>query len=533
VHGPSQVVDQNFDWNDREWKNIPLEKYVIYELHVGTFTPEGTFEAIIPRIPELLELGVNAIELMPIAQFPGDRNWGYDGVYLYAAQYSYGGVNGLKRLVDACHQQGMAVIVDAVYNHFGPEGNYVGSYGPFYNDNYHSPWGIAVNFDNSYSYGVRDFFIQNAIYWFRDCHIDALRLDATDHILDRSAKHFLQELAEATAEFSQQQGRSYYLTAECDLGDVRWVRPHEKGGFGLDAQWNDEFHHALHALLTGESMGYYKDFGTLEQMAKGYTHNFVYTWNFSLNRQKYHGSDPSECSPSQFVVFSQNHDQVGNRLFGDRLCHTISFEAQKLAAAAVLISPSIPLIFMGEEYGETAPFQYFVSHGDPDLVEAVRKGRKEEFAAFHAEGEARDPQSETTFQESKLHWEQRYEGNHRQLWLFYQTLLRLRREIPAWGYSSRQNLDVAVLPEAKVITVRRWYEGSQILCLLNFNDQPAAVTIALPPGNWKKLLNSADSTWGGPGSDLPELIPTGDTPTGSGKAQISLSPQSAVIYSSS
>jgi maltooligosyltrehalose trehalohydrolase len=532
VHGPSQVVDHHsFTWMDQDWKNRPLEEMVIYELHVGTFTPEGTFEAIIPRIPELLELGVNAIELMPIAQFPGERNWGYDGVYLYGVQSSYGGVNGLKQLVNACHQQGMAVFLDTVYNHFGPEGNYIGCYGPYFTDKYKTPWGSAINFDDAHSYAVRNFLIQNALYWFREYHIDALRLDATDHIVDHSAKHFLQELAEATQAFSQQQGRKFHLTAECDLNDARWVRSPEKGGFGLDAQWNDEFHHAIHALLTGERRGYYLDFGDLDHLAKSYTHNFVYTWNFSKNRQKYHGSDPSDCSPSKFVVFSQNHDQVGNRMLGERLCHLVSFETQKLAAATYLLSPSIPLIFMGEEYGETAPFQYFVSHGDPDLVAAVRKGRTEEFAAFHIEGEAPDPQSEETFQRSKLHWEQRHEGEHQKLWLFYQTLLRLRREVPALRHADRQSMEVKVLAEEKVLKLRRWHENSQVLCLLNFNSQPSSITMALPPGTWKKLLNSADSQWGGKGSDLPETIPIQREETVV-EQQLILSPESVVIYSS-
>ncbi len=531
VHGPSQVVDHNqFAWMDQDWQNRPLKDYVIYELHVGTFTPEGTFEAIIPRIPELLELGVNAIELMPIAQFPGERNWGYDGTYLYGVQYSYGGVNGLKQLINACHQQGMAVILDTVYNHFGPEGNYIGCYGPYFTQKYKTPWGSAINFDDAYSPIVRNFFIQNALYWFREYHIDALRLDATDHILDHGAKHFLQQLGEEVAVFSQQQGRPFYLTAECDLNDARWVRPCEKGGFGLDAQWNDEFHHALHALLTKEQSGYYVDFGDLQHLAKAYTHNFVYTWNFSKNRQKYHGSDPSDCPPDQFVVFSQNHDQVGNRMLGDRLCHLIPFEAQKLAAATTFLSPSIPLIFMGEEYGETAPFQYFVSHGDPDLVAAVRKGRKEEFAAFHAVGEAPDPQSEETFQRSKLHWEQRYEGEHKILWQFYQTLLRLRREVPALSHADRQCLEVTPMVEKNLLKLRRWHNGSEVFCLMNFHAEAVTVTVTLPPGTWKKLLDSADTQWHGPGNPLPDVVPTERDETVA-QQQFNLSPYSVVVYS--
>ncbi len=530
VHGASEVIDHSFDWTDQDWKNIPLEKMVIYELHVGTFTPEGTFEAIIPRIPELLELGITAIEIMPVAQFPGERNWGYDGTYLYAAQNSYGGVAGLKRLVDACHQQGMATILDVVYNHFGPEGNYIGCYGPYFTDKYHSLWGDAINFDGAYSYGVRNFFLENVLYWFRELHFDALRLDATDHILDHNPQHLLQEMVVMVAEFAEQQGRPFYLTAESDLNDPRWIRPIERGGFGLDAQWNDELHHALHARVTGETMGYYKDFGALEQIAKAYTHNFVYTGDFSVNRQKHHGADPRDCSPSQFVVCTQNHDQVGNRILGDRLGDSISFETEKLLATALLLSPAIPLIFMGQEYGETAPFQYFVSHSDPDLVAAVRKGRKEEFAAFHMVGEAPDPQSEETFEKSKLIWERQNIGNHKLLWQFYKTLLRLRRELPALSSTARQNLEASVIAPGEILQLRRWHENAQVLCLLNFSQQVCSTTVDLPEvaasQSWKKLLNSADLDWGGQGSDLPDQL----ADSAGSQVLLTLAPQAAVIY---
>ena len=427
--------------------------------------------------------------------------------------------------------RGWRFFLDAVYNHFGPEGNYIGYYGPYFTQKYGSPWGEAINFDGAYSYAVRDFFIQNALYWFREFHLDALRLDATDHILDHSARHFLQELADVVAAFSAEQGRNFYLTAESDLNDPRWVRPAEIGGFGLDAQWNDEFHHALHTLVTGEQVGYYRDFGNLEQFAKAYTHNFVYTGDFSANRQKYHGVDACDRPPSQFVVFSQNHDQVGNRILGDRLCQGISFEAQKLVAAAVLLSPSIPLIFMGEEYGETAPFRYFVSHSDPELVAAVRKGRREEFAAFHLDGEAPDPQSPETLQQSKLNWEQRHTGNHQSLWRFYQTLLRLRRELPALGYADRQALEVEAINAAQILKLRRWNAESQVLCILNFNQQPSSTTISLPDVNstqtWKKLLNSADPDWGGQGADLPDQL----LADSSADIVLTLAPQSVAIYS--
>ncbi|HEY9629671.1 MAG TPA: malto-oligosyltrehalose trehalohydrolase [Coleofasciculaceae cyanobacterium] len=528
VHGPSAVVDHHFEWTDATWKNLPLAEMAIYELHIGTFTPEGTFDAVIARLPELKELGITTIEIMPIAQFPGSRNWGYDGVYLYGVQMSYGGVQGLKRLVNACHEQGMAVFLDVVYNHFGPEGNYVWSFAPYFTDKYKTPWGNAINFDGPHSYGVRNYLIENALYWFQQCHIDGLRLDATDNLFDFGAKHFLRELVETTEQFSQQQGRKFYLTAESDLNDPRWVRPIEVGGFGLDAQWNDDFHHAVHALITGESFGYYGDYGKPDHLAKSYTKNFVYTWDYSELRQRHHGGDPSDCPPSQFVVCCQNHDQVGNRLKGDRLSHLVSFEAQKLAAAAVLLSASVPLLFMGEEYGETSPFLYFVSHSDPDLVAAVRKGRKEEFAAFHAEGEADDPQSEETFERSKLNWDLRQQGQHQQLWQFYRTLLKLRKEIPALSHPDRHSLEAIASPEDHLVKLRRWQGNSQVLCLLNFNTQPVETNLTLPPGLWKKVLDSTETTWGGSGSDLPEMIPTQRDIVS--QQLLKLQPQSVVVY---
>jgi maltooligosyltrehalose trehalohydrolase len=530
VHGPSEVVDQHqFTWSDHQWANIPLDQMVIYELHVGTFTLEGTFDAIISRIPELLELGITAIELMPVAQFPGDRNWGYDGVYPYGVQYSYGGVDGLKRLVNACHEQGMAVVLDVVYNHMGPEGNYLSNYGPYFTDRYRTPWGSAINYDDAYSGGVRNFMIENALYWFRHYHIDALRLDAVHAIYDFGAKHILQELAEATAQLSQEQGRKFYLIAESDLNDPRIIRSPEQGGYGLDAQWSDDFHHALRTVLTKEGHGYYGDYGKLDHLAKAYRDTFVYAWTYSAFRQRYHGADVSDCPTDKFVVCCQNHDQVGNRMLGDRLSDILPFESLKLAAASVLLSPYLPMLFMGEEYGETAPFLYFVSHGDPDLVEAVRQGRKAEFAAFHAEGEAPDPQSVDTFERSKLHWDKRHEGQQGQLWHFYQTLLRLRRQIPALKTFDRHRLEVSLSEDDQLLRLRRWSSDSQVLCLLNFNQQPVQITMTLPSGTWKKVLDSADTTWGGTGSELSEVLPTEREATVP-QQQLTVPAQGVVVY---
>lgn len=530
VHGPSQVIDQqSFAWTDASWSGIPLEQMIIYELHVGTFTPEGTFEAIIERLPDLQALGVNTIELMPVAQFPGDRNWGYDGVFPYAVQNSYGGVEGLKRLVDACHRAGMAILLDVVYNHLGPEGNYLWGIGTYFTDRYKTPWGSAINYDDAYSSGVRNYFVENVLYWLRDYHLDGLRLDAVHAIYDFGAKHILQEMAEATHQLSEQQGHKRYLIAESDLNDPRIIRPVERGGYSIDAQWSDDFHHAVHTLLTGESFGYYEDYGQISHLAKAYRDSFVYDWRYSAHRKRFHGGPTQDCHGSQFVVCIQNHDQVGNRMLGDRFSHLVSFEAQKLGAATLMLAPNVPMLFMGEEYGETAPFLYFVSHSDPALVEGVRAGRKAEFAAFHAQGEAPDPQAVETFKRSKLNWELHQQGQHHTLWQFYQTLIAMRRDIPALNHLDRQNMEVVALDDKSVLKVRRWHQNSQILCLLNFEKEPIQLTMALPPGIWKKRLDSADTQWGGPGSELPDLMPT-DRRDAVAQQPLTLAPQSVVIY---
>jgi maltooligosyltrehalose trehalohydrolase len=512
VHGPSQVIDHtSFTWSDTAWSNLPLEDLIIYELHIGTFTPEGTFDAIASRLPYLKDLGVNAIELMPISQFPGNRNWGYDGTYPYAVQNSYGTHHSLKRLVDACHQQGIAVLLDVVYNHFGPEGCYIGNYGPYFTDRFKGVWGNAINFDGPNSHGVRNYFIQNALYWFETFHIDGLRLDASDHILDLNAKHFLQELVEATADLSNDRGRKFYLIAENDLSDVRVIRTAEQGGYGLDAQWNDAFHHCIHTWLTGEQSGYYQDYGRGDQLAKAFKQGFVYSWNYSPARNRWHGSDSSDLPGHRFVVCIQNHDQVGNRILGDRLTHLVSFEALKLAAAALFLSPNVPLLFMGEEYAEDAPFLYFVSHTDPELIAAVRAGRKAEFAHFHQEKDYIDPESEEAFWRSQLQWELCNQGNHQILLNLYRHLIQLRRTIPALKQLNKQNLEVIALEDEKILLLHRWCNEGQIFCLLNFNQVDISLAPTIPGGNWQKILDSADRKWSGPGSSMPETLSVGQS----------------------
>ena len=528
VHGPSQVIDHNdFQWSDMQWQGIPLEKMVIYELHIGTFTSEGTFDAVIPRIQELSSLGINVIEIMPVAQFPGERNWGYDGVYPYGVQNSYGGVNGLKRLVNSCHEQGIAVILDVVYNHLGPEGNYIWGLGGYFTNKYITPWGSAINYDDAYSYGVREYFTQNVIYWLQEYHIDALRLDAIHAIYDCGVRHILQEISEVVAEFSQRDNRKRYLIAESDLNDPKiLLRSSGFSGYGIHAQWSDDFHHSLHSLLTGEKQGYYEDFGSLENLATAYTDTFVFAGNYSTYRKRYHGSEAIGCESSQFVIYAQNHDQVGNRMMGDRFSHLLPFPALKLAAAATILSPYIPMLFMGEEYGETAPFLYFTSHSDARLVEAVCQGRQEEFEAFHTQGEIPNPQAIETMIKSQLNWEQRHQDKQGILWLFYQKLIQLRSQIPALASLDKHKLGVKVIHPQKALRLKRSYGMNKVIYWMNFNQQNITVKEILPNGYWKKLLDSADTQWGGDGSTVNHIL------IGNIQQELVLGPYSIVLYES-
>ena len=523
VHAPSQVIDENIStWTDTNWQGVPLAEMIIYELHVGTFTQPGTFEAIISQLKQLKELGINAIEIMPVAQFPGERNWGYDGVYPYAVQNSYGGPEGFKKLVNACHEQGISVILDVVYNHLGPEGNYLSDFGPYFTSKYGSVWGDPLNFDDAYSDGVRNYFIENALYWFRDYHIDALRLDAIQAIFEVSARPFLEELSDATADISQEVGRKLYLIAETDLNDVRVLRSKELGGFGLDAQWCDDFHHALHTLLTGENDRYYQDFGKCEHLEKAFKESFVYSGQYTPHRKRKHGNSAKDEPGHKFVVFSQTHDQIGNRILGDRLSKIVDFEGLKLAAGTVLISPYIPFLFMGEEYGEEAPFLYFVSHSDKNLIEAIRKDKQQEFKSFEGRGEFQDPQSPDSFQKCKLNWEKQTEGKHKILWKWHQHLIQLRRTIPALKNLDKNNLEVSSIEVEKILFLRRWTDESQIFCILNFSKQQVTFNPTLPQGNWQKILDSADAKWMGAGSSLPENITS--------EQELTVKPQSFALF---
>ncbi len=506
VHGPSQVISTAFPWQDGNWPGLPLEQYILYELHVGTFTPEGTFDAAIPYLDYLRRLGITAVEIMPVAQFPGSRNWGYDGVFPFAVQGSYGGAEGLKRLVDGCHRHGLAVVLDVVYNHLGPEGNYLPDYGPYFTDRYRTPWGLALNFDGPHSDEVRRYFLENALYWIRDFHLDALRLDAVHAIHDRSARPFLQELVEAVHQEAGRLGHPIHVIAESDLNDARLILPPELCGYGLDAQWSDDLHHALHVLLTGETSGYYRDFGHVDQLAKALREGYTFTGEYSRSRQRCHGNNPSLCRASQFVVCSQNHDQVGNRMLGERLSQLVPFEGLKLAAGVVLLSPYIPLLFMGEEYGDTAPFLYFISHLDPQLSDAVRRGRRDEFSAFEWQGDPPDPQAEATFFRAKLDHGLREQGQHRTLLEFYLSLIRLRQTVPALINLSKEQMEVLPYERERCLFLRRWSEGSEVAVAFNLGNEPVVLPIPLPAGQWGKLLDSAEERWAGDGSEVPDRL---------------------------
>jgi maltooligosyltrehalose trehalohydrolase len=433
VHGPSRVYDQTaFEWNDADFQAPPLASAIIYELHIGTFTPEGTFDAAAGKFAHLAELGVTQVELMPVNAFEGDHGWGYDGVTLYAVHEPYGGPDGLKRFVNAAHQAGLAVLLDVVYNHFGPSGNYTGKFGPYIVTSHQTPWGGAVNLEDAGSAEVRRFFCDNALMWLRDYHIDGLRIDAVHAFVDRSAIHFLEQLATEVEALEAAVSRRLVLIAESDLNDTRVVTPREAGGLGIDAQWSDDFHHALFTVLNPkERQGYYADFGTLEQLAKALEQTFVYDGIYSRYRRRIHGRPTYALSQHRFLGYIQNHDQVGNRAVGDRINHTAGFKRAKMAAALYLLSPFVPMVFQGEEWAASTPFLYFADHEDPELARAVSAGRKKEFVAFGWDPDLiPDPEDPETFAASKLRWEEVSAGNHSKMLAWYQALIRFRRSEP-------------------------------------------------------------------------------------------------------
>jgi maltooligosyltrehalose trehalohydrolase len=476
IHGPSRWLDhKRFEWNDQNWQPGPLSSSLIYELHVGTFTREGTFKAVTRRLDHLLDLGVTHIELMPVAEFSGKRGWGYDGVDLYAPHHVYGKPEELKELIDICHTRGIAVILDVVYNHLGPAGNYLSRFGPYFTDRYLTPWGEAINFDGPESDQVRRFFIDNALMWLRDYHFDGLRIDAVHAILDRSALHFLEQLADEVSQLEAQLGRHLMLVAESDLNDPRIVRPAQAGGFGLDAQWNEDFHHALHAALTKEKQGYYADFGDLASLAKTLEKGLAYDGCYSVYRRRLHGRRAVDLKGQQMIGCLQNHDQVGNRALGERSSQLLSREQLKIGAALVLTSPFVPMLFQGEEWGASTPFYYFTAHEDSELAESVRQGRRKEFAAFDWPlDDIPDPQAMETYDRSKLQWEEILQEPHSEILSWHKKLIRIRRNYPALTSGRMDLVKVSFDQEQQWLIIER---GSVII-VCNLNSQSQMVKLS-------------------------------------------------------
>lgn len=455
--GLSELIDHSrFAWQDSSWRGMTLKGAVLYELHVGTFTPDGTFDGAIEKLPTLVELGVDAVELMPVAEFPGDRGWGYDGVDLFAPHHSYGGPDGLKRFVDACHAHGLGVVMDVVYNHLGPSGNYLTEFGPYFSERHQTNWGAAVNFGGAGSDEVRRFVIDNALGWLRDYHADGLRLDAVHAIVDESAVHVLEQMADEVDALSTHLRRQLTLIAETDLNDPRFVRTRYAGGYGLDAAWADEWHHALHAALTGDRSGYYEDFGSLSQLGKALCQAWVYDGDWSPHRGRRHGRSPAGLAGHRFVVFTQNHDQVGNRALGERSSALMSEGRLRVAAALLLTGPFTPLLFQGEEWAAASPFLYFTDHTDPELGRAVSDGRRSEFAYWSANHqEIPDPQSRSTFERSKLDWGEREGGSHRKVLEWYKRLIALRRENAELSDPRQGRVSVEVDEEQGTVVLAR------------------------------------------------------------------------------
>jgi len=470
VHELSRIYDQAaFEWSDARFQAPPLASAIVYELHIGTFTPEGTFDGAAEKLVYLAELGVTHVELMPVNAFEGEHGWGYDGVALFAVHQPYGGPDGLKRFVNAAHLAGLAVLLDVVYNHFGPSGNYTGKFGPYIVSLHHTPWGGAVNLEDAGSAEVRRFFCDNALMWLRDYHVDGLRLDAVHAFVDRSAIHFLEQLAAEVETLEAALARKFVLIAESDLNDPRIVTPREAGGMGLDAQWSDDFHHALFAVLNkNERQGYYADFGTFEQLAKALERTFVYDGVYSRHRRRVHGRPTHGLSQHRFLGYIQTHDQVGNRAVGDRISHSPGLKRAKIAAALYLLGPFVPMLFQGEEWAASTPFLYFADHKDPELARAVSEGRKKEFAAFGWNpASIPDPENPSTFNASKLHWDEVMVGDHAEMLAWYKALIRFRRDTPCLNEGTAGGVHVTFDEQAEWLRMDR----GDVLVICNLGDR--------------------------------------------------------------
>jgi maltooligosyltrehalose trehalohydrolase len=486
VHKFSRLVDQNkFRWTDKNWQSPPLASAVIYELHLGTFTPAGTFLSAIEKLDHLVALGVTHVELMPVVQFSGNHGWGYDGVDLFAPHHAYGSPDDLKKLVDACHARGLGVILDVVYNHLGPAGNYLAKFAPYFTKKYAPTWGEALNYDGADSENVRRFFCDNALMWLRDFHFDGLRLDAVHAIYDFSAQHFLEQLKLAVEQLSAQIGRHLFLIPESDLNDPRLLWPRERGGFNLDAQWSDDFHHALHTVLTGEKNGYYSDFGKLENLAVALQRAFVYDGEISAHRRRKHGRPVENLSGHRFLGYLQNHDQVGNRAQGERSSTLMSARKLKIGAALVLTSPFVPMLFQGEEWGAATPFLYFTDYQEPELAAAVGEGRCKEFAAFGWKPEeVPHPQARETFERSKLNWNELTENLHTEILDWHKKLISLRRAEKDLSDGDLKNVRVEFDEKNCWLVMRR----GTISVVCNFDNHSRR--IPLPAGKYKTMLAS-------------------------------------------
>lgn len=480
VHGPSQVIDHHkFAWDDLNWRGIAFDRLLLYELHVGTFSQEGTFRGILSKLDDLKAVGITAIQLMPICQFPGVRNWGYDGVYPFAVQNSYGDPDTLKELVNSCHQKGLAVFVDIVYNHLGPEGNYFKEYGPYFTDQYKTPWGQAMNLDGEWSDGVRDYFLENITEWFVHYHIDGLRVDAVHAMFDNGSIPFWEIANNRVKDLSSALGRRLYMIAESDYNHPRIISK-GVGGFGFDGQWLDDFHHALYTLIFPAGKKFYQDFGKIEQLAKAYKEGFVHTGEYVMARKKKYGASSAGIPGNRFVVFNQNHDQIGNKGQGERLSTVLDAEKLKMVAAAILLSPYIPMLFMGEEYAEQQPFSYFIDHSDPELIEAVRTGRKNEFGAFMDDADIPDPKDPKVFERSKLDWRTRQAERNRVILNWYKKLIKLRFSDSIFANFNKKDVQTSVF--GKLLVLQRADEAGKncIWCLFNFSNE--VVDYKLPTG---------------------------------------------------
>lgn len=524
VHGQSRVYDHDrFAWTDQHWHGRPLPGSVLYEMHVGTFTPEGTFDAAAERLDHLVALGIDVVELLPVAAFPGRHGWGYDGVHLWAPHEPYGGPDGLKRFVDAAHARGLAVVLDVVYNHLGPDGNRLAGYGPYFTDAYTTPWGDAVNFDQEGSDEVRAFVVENALMWLRDYHFDGLRIDAVHAIADHGAVHILEELSRSVAGLSAHLGRHLFLIAESDLNDPRLVTPTEAGGYGLDAQWSDDFHHALHAALTGERQGYYCDFGSLETLKKALTKVFVHDGTYSTYRGRRHGRpvNVQETPAHRFLGFLQNHDQVGNRAAGERIGAILASSGRppsllKAGAALLLLGPFTPMLFMGEEWGASTPWCYFTDHRDPELGRAVSEGRRREFGRHGWSGEVPDPQDPETCRRSVLDWSEPDRPYHRDLLEWHRALLALRRSRPELNDPRLTATDVEYGDgEARWLIMRR----GGVRVAVNLGSPPVVLPVPAHGGAPPRLLLASD----------PAIRVDDDTLGGSGSASVGLPGASVAV----